>query len=642
MKSNSLLITLLITLFFNQLFANVKLARLFNDNMVLQRNKDVPVWGEALRNEQVIVCFMGQNLVTKADLNGKWMVKLKPMKEGGPYQMTVKGKNTIVLKNILIGEVWLCSGQSNMGFTVSQSNNFEHEKATANFPQIRYFNVAQRMSTKPLATMEKGEWQLCESQNVGSFSAVAYFFARNLYQNLNVPIGIIQASWGGTNAESWMSGQALLVHNDFKNQVVDMKLQDVDAILGKWKLDLNPADVGLKEKWEKPDTDLTKWKQMKVPAKWDGPQLGSFDGVVWFRKDFELTKEEAAAGITLNLGPIDNSDETFINGFKVGQTDDDYAKNRVYEVDGKNLKLGKNTLVIRITDFGGGGGIWGKPEDFGFQVAGIQKTLVGNWQYRIGTETLATKAPGPNTFPTLLYNGMIKALIPYSIQGVVWYQGENNASRAYQYQTLFPSLIADWRKNWKQGDFPFLFVQLANYKQANVVPAESDWAELREAQTMTLTNTPNTGMAVAIDLGDANDIHPKNKQDVGARLTLAARKVAYNQDIVCSGPSYENMKIENNKAIISFKNIGSGLKTTDKYNYVKGFSMAGADKVFYWANASTDGKTVTIYSDKVPNPVAVRYAWADNPYDANLYNAENLPAVPFRTDSWDGITKSKK
>jgi sialate O-acetylesterase len=439
-----------------------------------------------------------------------------------------------------------------------------------------------------------------------------------------------------------MSSDALLAHADFKDQMVEMQKSDINTKLGEWNLGLQTKDLGRKEKWEKPETDFTKWKEMKVPAKWEGPELGSFDGVVWFRKEFELNKEEAAAGITLNLGPIDNSDETFVNGFKVGQTDDEYAKNRVYVVEANYLKAGINSIVVRVTDLGGGGGIWGKPESFGYEVAGNQKSLAGNWQYRIGTETLSPKAPGPNTYPTLLFNGMVNALIPYAIQGVAWYQGENNASRAHQYQTLFPALIADWRKHWNQGDFSFLYVQLANYKLAKALPDESDWAELREAQTMTLSNTPATGMALAIDLGEAIDIHPKNKQDVGYRLSLAARKVAYGQDLVYSGPTYDAKKIENGKITVSFKNHGSGLITKDKYNYVKGFAIAGDDKKFYWAKALIDGSKVTVYSDKVPNPVAVRYAWADNPDDANLYNKENLPAVPFRTDSWDGVTKDKK
>jgi sialate O-acetylesterase len=626
----------------NHLFANVRIARLFNENMVLQRNKEVPVWGEAAKGEKVTVIFNGQKLLTSTDQTGRWMVKLKPMNEGGPYEMIVKGKNLISLKNILIGEVWFCSGQSNMAFMVSQANNSVGEIANANFPQIRYFNVAQRINAKPLSTMEKGEWQLCNPATVGSFSAVAYFFARNLYQNINVPIGIIQASWGGTNAESWMSADALLAHADFKDQIVEMQKTDINAKLGEWNLGLETKDLGRKEKWEEPETDLTKWKEMNLPIYWEKAGLPGFDGVVWFRKEIELTKEEAAGAITLNLGPIDNSDETFVNSNKVGSTDDDYAKNRVYKVDAKYLKEGKNTIVVRVTDLGGGGGIWGKPENFFYLTDATKKTLVGAWQYRIGTETLSPKAPGPNTYPTLLFNGMLNALIPYAIQGVAWYQGENNASRAYQYRTLFPELIADWRKHWNQGDFPFLFVQLANYQPAKEQPGESTWAELREAQTMTLSNTPATGMALAIDLGEANDIHPKNKQDVGFRLSLSARKVAYHQDLVYSGPTYDSMKIENGKITVSFKNTGSGLITKDKYNYVKGFAIAGKNKKFYWAKAVIDGNTVTVYSDQVPNPVAVRYAWDDNPDDANLYNKEDLPAVPFRTDSWDGITKSKK
>jgi len=651
MKSK-LIIALIVLFSVNQLFAEVKVARIFNNNMVLQRNKDVPVWGWADKDEKVTVVFNGQKAVAKTDLSGKWMVKLKPMKEGGPLEMTVKGKNTIVLKNILIGEVWVCSGQSNMSFKVSDALNASEDIANANYPSIRCFTVPSKFTAKPLTDFGGGDWKICSPATVGRFTAVGYFFARELYKSLNVPVGFIQTSWGGTNAETWTSSETIQVDDDFKGKLAALNKIDLDSVLGhltaqkkEWTLNMETNEPGKKEKWELLETDVSSWKEMKLPTFWENAGLPGLDGVVWFRKDIELTKAESEAGMTLNLGPIDDGDDTYVNGMLVGQlnylTANAGITPRVYKVDSKLLKEGKNTIVIRVMDKAAQGGFGAKADDFYAAIAGVRKSLVGDWIYRIGFQGVAPAYPGPDLYPTTLYNGMIHALIPFAIQGVAWYQGENNASRAYQYRSVFPRLITDWRTHWGQGDFPFLFVQLANYQPAKDQPGESNWAELREAQTMTLS-LPNTGMALAIDLGEALNIHPKNKQDVGARLALAARKVAYHQDLIYSGPTFDALKIENGKITVSFKNTGSGLITKDKYNYVKGFAIAGDDKKFYWAKAVIDGTSVTVSSDKVPNPVAVRYAWADNPDDANLYNKENLPAVPFRTDSWDGQTKGRK
>jgi sialate O-acetylesterase len=649
MKTKFLLFILILLCSVNQLFADVKVAKIFNDNMVLQRNKDVPVWGWADKGEKVTITFNGQKVATKADQTGKWSLKLKPMKEGGPLEMTVKGKNTVVYKNILIGEVWICSGQSNMEFPVSKAKNFAEEKAVANFPLIRSFTVAKKMSTTELNDLSQGEWQICSPNTVGNFTAIGYFFAHDLYKNLNVPIGIIHTSWGGTNAENWISADALAGDSVFATKVKQMHSDvikenhsNLDELRKKWFEDIDKDDIGMINHWERPETDVTQWKEMKLPTYWENAGLKDLDGVVWFRKDIELTKEEAATGITLNLGAIDDNDQSYVNGNKVGQTIG-YSALRVYKVDSKFLKQGKNSIVVRVFDTGGNGGFWGDPGNLFYESAGVRNSLTVNWLYNTGIKRSGPPVGfGPNSYPTMLYNAMIKPLIPFAFEGVTWYQGESNASRAYQYRTLLPTLIKDWRKLWNQGEFPFLIVQLANYRQANEQPGESDWAELREAQTMTAINVPNTGMGLAIDLGDAADIHPTNKQDVGYRLSLAARKIAYNQELIYSGPTYDAFKIDNGKITLSFKNTGSGLTTKDKYNYVKGFAIAGSDKKFYWAKAVIEGSTVTVYSDKVPNPVAVRYAWADNPDDANLYNKENLPTVPFRTDNWDGVTKGRK
>ncbi len=636
----------------NQLFADVRVAKIFNDNMVLQRNKEVPVWGWATNGETVTVIFNSQEAVTKADQSGKWLVRLRPMKEGGPLEMIVKGNNTIVFRNILIGEVWVCSGQSNMSFRVKYAKNAEEDIATANYPLIRSFTVPSKFLAKPLSDLEGGDWKICSPSTVDQFTAVGYFFARELFKHLHIPIGIIHTSWGGTNAETWMSPEAIKADNDFKIKLAELDTIKLDTLIAgldtkkkEWTFNMEIGELGRKEKWELPETDVTKWKEMKLPTFWEDAGLKGLDGVVWFRKDFELTEAEAEAGMTLNLGPIDDGDATYINGTLIGQlnylTANASTTPRVYKANAKLLKAGKNTIIIRVIDKGGQGGFNAKSEDFYADIAGIKKSLVGNWAYAVGFSGAMPPPSSPNIYPTTLYNGMISALIPFAIQGVVWYQGENNASRAYQYRSLFPRLITDWRGHWGQGDFPFIFVQLANFRPSVPEPNESSWAELREAQTMALSSQ-NTGMAVAIDLGEADNIHPKNKQDVGYRLALVARQMVYKENVISSGPMYQLMQIKNDKIIITLKNIGSGLITKDKYNYVKGFVIAGDDKKFYWAKASIEGNRIIVYSEQVKKPIAVRYAWADNPEDVNLYNRENLPTVPFRTDSWDGLTKNKK
>ena len=634
----------------NFTYAQVKVARIFSDNMVLQRNKDVAVWGWAKKGEKITVSFNGQTEITKAAADGKWLLKLKPMKEGGPFDMTVKGKTVVTIKNILIGEVWICSGQSNMEWTVAQTLNFAQEQAAANYSQIRSFTVAKKIAAKPVSDLSSGSWEMCSPQTVGGFTAVGYFFARDLYKKLNIPIGLIHTSWGGTIAETWISSETMNADEDFKALMTDLQktdiekqMQESDKLQKEWLLKLESDDNGKKENWPKPETNIANWKTMNLPSLWESAGLYNIDGVVWFRTEFELTQKEAQAGVVVSLGPIDDSDESFLNGQKIGETMNEYGKPRVYKVDAKTLKAGKNILVVRVTDTGGGGGIYGKPEELFVQTSETVKSLSGAWKYCRGSENVAPCVPlsGPNSFPTLLFNSMINPLIPYTIQGAIWYQGESNAGRAYQYRRVFANLIKDWRSKWNQGDFAFLFVELANYMAAKDQPSESEWAELREAQQMALS-LPNTGVGTAIDIGEATDIHPKNKQDVGYRLSLPALKICYGQDIVFSGPLYEAMKIEGEKVVLSFKYTGSGLVVKDKYGYIKGFSIAGEDKKFYWAKAFTDGKTITLFADQVKKPVAVRYAWADNPDDINLYNKEGLPALPFRTDQWDGITKNNK
>jgi sialate O-acetylesterase len=629
--------------------AEVKLPRIFSSNMVLQKGIDNPVWGWANKGEQITVTFNNQSVRTKTDKNGKWSVKLPVQEYGGPYTMTVKGKNTIVFDNILIGEVWVCSGQSNMEFQVGQAINAVNEIATANFPKIRLFTVPKTVSQFPENDISSGEWEECSPETVSDFSAVAYFFGRDIFRELNVPIGLIHTSWGGTVAETWSSAETISKDPDLKGNLDELKQMDlskykeekmaqIKKILGG---EVSDKDLGMengKAVWAAPDFNDSNWKTIKTPIYWEQQGFTDIDGIAWYRKEIILTEEQSNANATLHLGKIDDADITFVNGVEIGKTNS-YDKDRVYTIESKILKPGKNIIAVRVDDTGGNGGIWGDSKDLYFDFKNEKMDISGDWKFRISKAMVGNLSIGPNSYPTLLFNGMINPILPYGIKGAIWYQGESNAGRAKQYQRVFPDVIKDWRTHWNQGDFPFLFVSLANFYPPVETPVESDWAELREAQTKTLS-LPNTGMALSIDIGEANDIHPKNKQDVGKRLALNALKIAYNKNIVFSGPMYKSVDFKDGKAFITFSETGSGLKAKDKYGYLKGFTIAGADKKFKWAKAEIiDNKTIVVYSEEIKDPKSVRYGWANNPDDLNLYNVEGLPANPFRTDDWPGITK---
>ncbi|HEY4786756.1 MAG TPA: sialate O-acetylesterase, partial [Bacteroidales bacterium] len=558
------------------------LPRIFTSNMVLQRDVKVPVWGWADKKEKVTVTFAGKKYSASPDAEGKWIVYLAPLPAGGPYEMIIKGKNEISLKNILMGEVWLCSGQSNMEMPLEgwgKINDYKKEIADANYPNIRLFTVPRKIGDKPVKEMEGGSWEICSPATIPNFSATAYFFGRNLLMNLNVPIGLINSSWGGTVAETWVSAGAINTMDDFKGPLQELGKMDWTQLRSalslkakQWDENIENNDIGLNQHWENPDLNDNDWQSMVLPQLWESAGLPDYDGVVWFRHDIILDEKEAAAGITINLGMIDDSDVSFVDGKKVGSTIDRYNETRTYKVDATLLHPGKNVIAVRVIDTGGGGGIWGNPQDLFYTSSAGTHTLAGTWKYKPSVKT-APKPDmnvGPNSYPTLLYNGMIYPLLPLAIRGAIWYQGESNTSRAYQYRTLFPLLISDWRAQFNNPQMPFLFVQLANYQPAKAQPSESDWAELREAQLKTLS-VPNTGMAVIIDIGDANDIHPKDKQDVGYRLSLPALKMVYGKDMVYSGPIYKSMSIDGNKIRITFDHVGSGLVAKDKYGYLKGF-----------------------------------------------------------------------
>lgn len=479
-----------------QVFAQSKdlqLASIFTDSMVLQQGVKSQIWGKAHANKTVTISLLGENILTKADALGNWKALLPKLKLGKPFEICIaSNKEKICIKDVLVGEVWLASGQSNMQFNLASNKNSGFELKNANYPTIRYFDVEKNLSRVPLSSV-KGNWKVCTPENARKFSAVAYFFARALHLAKDVPVGIIGASWGSTPVEAWTSGESLATNADFKDSIANYRSRTDD------------------------------W-QMKY-------------------QNF-LTKRAEQISKGLPVSPL---------------------------IDEKN-------------------------------------------------------------FPMALYNAMIAPIVPYAIKGVIWYQGENNAVRAFQYRTLFPLLINDWRNKWNMPDMPFVYVQLPNFRAKNAQPVfKDDWTSLREAQTMALS-LPNTAMTVTIDLGEEKQIHPTTKNEVGHRLFLAADHLVYGGAEIYAGPQYSAMRILDDKVALNFKNIGKGLIC--KGEELLGFEVSGADKKFYWATAKIEGDKVVVSSKDVPNPVAVRYAWSSNP-TCNLYNSADLPTRPFRTDNWE-------
>lgn len=625
----------------------VHLSKMFADHMVLQRNQQIPVWGWSIPNDRIEITLNSQSKITEADGTGKWMVKLNPETAGGPYEMKISGKNTISITDVMIGDVWVCSGQSNMEWPVKSSLNAMDEiKAAKNF-KIRQFLVGRDVESIPKDKLKEGNWSVCSPESAGNFTAVGYFFAKNLQEELDVPIGLINTTWGGTNIETWISRNAFEEDEEFKSMISGMPNMDIESILEPKmskvatqieKIQNYPIIDEKRDDYAELEYDDTAWPSINAPELWESQQLENFDGTVWYRKSIELTENDVLNEAVLELSKIDDIDITYVNGYKVGSMQR-HDLDRIYQVPSTVLQKGKNVIAIRITDNRGGGGIYGDESKMRLKLNNRDVILSGLWKFRV---TAVQSSVSPNEYPSLLFNAMIHPLIPFAIKGVIWYQGEANVNRASQYKKAFPLMISDWRNQWGQGEFPFYFVQLSSFNDLNGNPIDgSMWAELREAQTYTLENVDHAGMAVTTDIGNANDIHPRNKQDVGKRLAAIALKNDYHRDIIASGPKFKSMSIHKDKVILTFENINDGLMTPDKYGYVKGFSIAGKDKKFYYAKASVKDDTVVVHHDSVTDPVAVRYGWSDDAGDANLYNENGFPAIPFRTDSWKTLTEGE-
>ncbi|MEM9829797.1 MAG: sialate O-acetylesterase [Bacteroidota bacterium] len=616
----------------------VELHQLFTNNAVLQRDIDIPVWGRADPGGTLEVEFNGQVGQAQVSEDSTWQINLPAMEAGGPYQMIIRGTEEIMLDNIMIGDVWLASGQSNMEWPLSaQVDNYEEEIANANYPDIRLFTVYRNTSKESLNQLDSGSWQACSPETIANFSAVAYFFGREIHQQQDVPIGLLHSSWGGTTAEAWVSETSVRKMDDFAAFLDSIQTNESD------NLSFSEKQALQKEVIEQANARLPQltipmntegWSTMVLPTLWEqaDPSLEGFNGFVWFQKTITLPQSYENQPLTLHLGAIDDTDITWVNGKKVGETQG-YNVPREYKISPQLVKGGENTITIRVLDTGGGGGFTGPANEMYLSRNGqkLSVSIDGEWKYDHNQEgDFPDVAPFPQE-PTILYNAMINPLLPYPIKGAIWYQGESNASRAEQYQTLFPLLIDDWRSQWGIGDFPFLFVQLASFNAPGSHP--EDWPRLREAQMMTLS-LPNTGMAVTIDIGDPTDIHPRNKQDVGYRLAQAAQKVAYGEENVHSGPIYESMRVAGDSIVLSFEHVGEGLfKMSDEK--LRGFEIAGEDQQFYPTEATIISENeISIKHPSVSTPVAVRYGWYSNP-DVNLYNSEGLPASPFRTDDWE-------
>ena len=609
--------------------------------MVIQREAVVPVWGRAAPDAEVRVTFDGEVRTTRADAAGRWSVALPARQAGGPFEMTiVAGSEQLVVRDILAGDVWVASGQSNMEWSVADSRNAQQEIAAATDSRIRHFKVPLSWAEQPHDELAGGAWQVAGPERVGTFSAVGYFFAREVRMHHDVPIGIINSTWGGSRIEPWMSAEALGLRAGDVAAVMQRErareqrlLEGLRARIGGLP-DADPGLVDGRALWADPALDDASWAELKVPALWEEQGYEGMDGIAWYRTSFELSPEEVASGITLGLGTIDDSDITWVNGTEIGRTEQAWNRPRNYQVAPSALRAGRNVIAVRVEDTGGGGGIYGDPDLLSVQTLAGERPLAGTWKFSVGRISVNVDG-AKNQIPTLLYNRMIHPLLPYPIKGAIWYQGESNAYRndAIEYRQHFQRMIQDWRRAWDIGDFPFLFVQLASYGEPRSEPYDSDWAVLRESQSAALA-LPNTAQAVAIDIGDAHDIHPRNKQDVGARLALAARHVAFGEGSAHSGPVYRRHEQRDGRIVVDFDHLGGGLVTHGDENRVHGFAIAGADMRFVWANALVEGDRVVVWNEHVPNPVAVRYAWADNPEGANLFNQAGLPASPFRTDDW--------
>jgi sialate O-acetylesterase len=668
--------------------AGVTLPPIFSDHMVLQKSASVPVWGTASPGEKVSIQLDDKSAQATAGADGKWQATLDLSQSGpGPFQMTVKGANNLAIDDVMVGEVWLASGQSNMGATLDLSTGGAQEVAASANPMVRQFYVNPHPSAKVMDVC-KGKWSVAGPDTSGHFSAVSYYFQKELQKNLHVPVAIINSSLGGTYVESWMSPQAVTADKDILAvQKADIeesasfpgRLKEYAQKMLAWEQENNRTDQpkGDPNDFAAPSISTADWKTIKLPGSFASAGLPDA-GVTWLRKEITVGPEASGRSIRLDLGGIRNFTTVYWNGVKVGETTPATPPGTegkfTYMIPASISKPGKAVIAVRIYTPEQKAGLEAGASGSNFRaIAGKWVTfLAGDWlakaEYSLppldsaAAQTIP-KEPGPpqqeKNIPGYLYNGMIHPLIPYAIRGFIWYQGENNTTYAMQYRKIFPAFINDLRAQWKQENLPFYFCQLAAFGPIATSPSDSIWAELREAQYMA-TKLPNTGEAILIDIGEEKDIHPRDKKDAGERLGKVALANTYGEKIPYSGPIFQSMQTVDGKIRIQFTHIDGGLVAkpipqtyrprsiqtvtqplirNSPQSQLEGFAVCGADKQWKWADAKIDGDQVLVWSSQVPQPVAVRYAWSDNPI-VNLHNAAGLPAVPFRTDNFPGISSA--
>lgn len=621
--------------FFQIAFSQISLPYIFSDNMVLQRDQKIPIWGFSSSNELITVEFNHQKKEIRADKKGEWIIYLDKEKAGGPYQLTISGKNKVVFKNILIGDVWLASGQSNMEWNLAATENYEKEISENNFPLIRQIKINKKINSLPQNNISESHWEEANKKTIGDFSAVAYFFAKKMSIEKGIPIGIINSSWGGTVIETWIPREGFEQSEYFRQMISKMPKIDIEELEKKNISEKTKAIESItntkiedfnKENFINNNSDSFTKAEINIPQPWEQQGYDALDGIVWIKKTIILSESDLKKDAILYLGNIDDEDISYFNGKEIGSMKQ-WSDNRIYKVPKELLKTGENTIAIKITDNGSGGGLWNAPEGLKLITNENNYKLEGKW--KIGIEKIFSTI-NQNEFPSLIYNSMINPFIKTRISGIIWYQGESNIERADEYSKTFPLLINSWREKFGKN-IPFYYVQLATYNSPGNSNEGCSWAELREAQTKTL-ELKNTGMVVTSDVGNSNDIHPKNKRPVGERLANLALK---NGKI---SPILKKYKIAENKVCITFN---TNKKIISKNNQkLNGFEIAGKDEVFYPAKAEIINNKVIVSSDKVLKPIAVRYGWKSDNSDLNLFTEDFLPISPFRTDNFKLKTSS--
>jgi sialate O-acetylesterase len=621
-------------------------SAIFGDNMVLQRGKTNEIWGWSEPGDKIQVQIGNTTASTIAGADRRWEVKFDPPPMGGPYTIKITGPQTVELNDVLVGDVWLCGGQSNMGLPLRFARTGAEDAKTANFREIRFFSVVGNPAYRH-TDLIGGKWSVLTPDSAGWDSAVGFYFARKLEQEMHVPLGLVVDAVGGTPAESWASAEALRPLHDFDVPLAEVeRLGATDApqygnFVMHW---YDEYDIGIKGKWATPEFDDSAWKAVKIPGGFAELGVPTEPALMWFRKDVVLPDPLPPGRTVLYLGSIERMDTVYVNGTEVGGSS--WVENpRVYFLN-RAIKPGHNTIAIRVLKTKPDGGFLGKPEELHLTL-GDNSTIpmAGEWKAKVSVDArppmqLPIAYENWPVMPTVLYEGMLRPVAPLAITGAIWYQGEQNSPRGYQYRKLLPAMVADWRKLFGQGDFPLYIVGLPAFKARSAVPVTGDeWTETRESQAIAAATIPNSCLAETIDTGDPNNIHAADKQPVGERLALCALANQYGKKVVFAGPMFVSADPLPGSIRIHFTHIDGGLIV--KGEKLAEFSVAGQDHTWHWADARIEGDTVVVSSPDVPNPQEVRYAWQSNPA-ATLYNGAGLPAVPFRTDTWPGMTDSHR